>query len=260
MAEPTLAAALSDLQADVGFYLGYGRGTDFSDTAWTTGQQATITRCVKGGLRNFYHCGHDWTFLKPMVTLTLASGVNFVNLPDDAGGVESDAIHTTSDNSSWNSIPFGSVATLYNLEAADSARTGPPQAWCIEPRTELANTQGQRLKIRVYPTSDQAYTVRTQIWINPSYLTGLLPYAYGGAQHAETILAACKAVAELDLDGKPGEQEENYQKKLVASIAMDSRSAPQNLGMCRDNSDSVYATGRAHDRFNYATFNDVIPS
>src|SRR5438552_16657040 len=96
MAEPTLSLAIDDLRGEVGFFLGFGRGAPKGDATWTTQQLATIDSAVASGLRQFYFpppvegqaSSYDWSFLKPIVTLAVASQTRTTPLPDDFGGLE----------------------------------------------------------------------------------------------------------------------------------------------------------------------------
>src|SRR5436190_13671644 len=96
--ESTLSLTLNDLSAEVGRFLGYGRGAAFQDAAWTKDQQAAIDSCVASGLRQFYFppavppeiSSYDWSFLKPVCTATFTQGASVVALPDDFGGFEGD--------------------------------------------------------------------------------------------------------------------------------------------------------------------------
>jgi len=71
MAESTLSLSYEDLQIEVGFFVGYG--TD--STVWTTAQLALVDRVIKAGLRAFYFNpqGHEWTFLKPLYSISTAA-------------------------------------------------------------------------------------------------------------------------------------------------------------------------------------------
>ena len=53
----------------------------------------------------------------------------------------------------------------------------------------------------------------------PDYLSTPFPYAYGGAEHAETILESCLAVAELRLDDMAGPHNQQFMARLAASIS-----------------------------------------
>jgi hypothetical protein len=238
MAEPTLAAAYADLLGDVGFFLGFGRGTAFNDPDWTAQQKATIDRCVKGGLRKVYHCGHDWSFLRPVVTLQVDSGKNTVALPDDCGGVEGEVTVSATSTIVWYPVQFTGVGRVYQQQAQCPTTTGRPQLCCVEPALRPTAGQGQRFQLRLWPTADAAYTLKFQYYLNPEYLSGAFPYLYGGAQHAETFLAAAKATAELDLDDiADGPQQAEFLRLLEVSKDIDRRNKPQVFGYNRDLSD-----------------------
>jgi hypothetical protein len=56
------------------------------------------------------------------------------------------------------------------------------------------------------------------------------PYPLGGMNHAETILYACLAAAELQKDDDRGPRWETFKELLIASIDMDRRGRPDNIG------------------------------
>ena len=91
----SLAIGYTDLQKAVGHFLGYGRGiyglTDGSD------EWEDIEDCINSGLRQFYSPPpaklngidylHQWSFLRPVTTLSLVSGTGDYDLPTDFGGI-----------------------------------------------------------------------------------------------------------------------------------------------------------------------------
>lgn len=238
MAESTLAAAFNDLQGDIGRFLGYGRGANNGDTTWDTDQQAMVDRCTKGGLRNFYFCGYDWTFLKPIASLTLSSAAKTVDLPDDFGGAEG-VVHVSVSGQSGGATPIKiwGIGHVYNKETLYPTTTGRPQLVCIDPVKGTTASEGQRFQLRFWPIADQAYTIKIQYYVLPDYLTGALPYAYGGAQHSETLLESCLAVAEKLADDRTEIHSMEFEKRLAVSMEIDRRNKPQLLGMNLDRSD-----------------------
>ena len=234
----------SDLTGDVGHFLGYGRGEDNGDVAWDDRQQANVDRCVKGGLRKFYHCGHDWSFLKPTATLTLASGSSLVTLPDDCGGIEGRiAVSISGGSSVCVALSVGSVGQVYEQEARYPETTGQPQFCCVEATKGTTQQKGQNQRLHVWPEADQAYTLKFAYYVNPDYLSGSFPYAYGGPQHAETLLESCLAVAEKILDDKADVHAMEFKECLQSSIDIDRRLKPQTLGYNGDRSDDLHWNG-----------------
>ncbi len=76
MAESGLSIGYSDLQSEVGFHLGYGRGVI---KAWSTAQALEIEGIVHSGVRRVYYptavseklAGYDWSWLKPTTTIDI---------------------------------------------------------------------------------------------------------------------------------------------------------------------------------------------
>ncbi len=245
MSEPTLSLRYQDLAAEVGLFLGFGRGPVFDDPEWSRQQQAAIDSSVRSGLRQFYYpppiegqeASYDWSFLKPIAQLTLLSEGNTIVLPDDFGGLEGKVIVSTSSATVWWPLEVVGVGRIYSQEAQFPTTTGRPQACCLEPLKGTSPSQGQRSQMHLWPVADQEYTLKVQYYINPNYLTGSYPYAYGGSPHAETILESCLAIAEQRLDDAMAVHTVKFKERLIASINMDRRNKPQSMGYNGDNSD-----------------------
>jgi hypothetical protein len=76
MAESTLSISRTELRVRIAEFLGYGR----TAANWSTDQSSVIDEVLDSGLRRFYFPpaiegyafnGHEWTFLKPVDTITL---------------------------------------------------------------------------------------------------------------------------------------------------------------------------------------------
>ena len=148
--ESTLSLKKTDLEGSVGLFLGYGRGADNSDTTWTTRQQTAIEEAVKSGLRQFYFpppmdgVVYDWSFLKPTVSLTLASGAEVVALPDDCGGIEGEITLSTSSSQVYRPLPIVSDAMVRREYSRFPSTTGAPQLIACRPLKGTQTTKGQR--------------------------------------------------------------------------------------------------------------------
>ncbi len=241
MPESTLNAMYKDLQADVGFFLGFGRGPDFDDPIWDSKQSASIERSVKGGLRNWYFCGHDWSFLQPVSTLTLLSGSRTLQLPDDCGGVEGQITFSTPTNNAWwRPIDFGGIGRVYQAYQQYPTRTGWPELCCVEALKGTTINRSNRMTLHFWPEADQDYVIQFRYYVSPDYLSGSFPYAYGGPQHAETLLESCLAVAEKLLDDAATVHAAEFAARLQVSMELDRRNKPQTLGYNRDESDLLH--------------------
>lgn len=259
--ESTLSLKLSDLTGAVGFHLGHGLGADNGDTAWTATQTYAINSCIKSGLRQFYFpapingVSYDWSFLRPIATLTLASGGSVVVLPDDFGGIEGQVtLLSTSSQASWPIDVVGEGKIRESFSVLPDA-TGRPLMTSIVPLKGTGATQGQRYQMTVYPTADQDYRLQFEYYVLADYLTGALPYALGGMAHAETILESCLAIAEERIDDASAVHSQKFQERLAASIATDRRCKPQKLGYNGDDSDARNISRRdlyEYSRITYA--------
>lgn len=251
--ESSLADTYRDIIGSVGFDLGWGRGADNGDEAWSAQKEKTLKEVVKGGLQQFYNpppdqtgVSHQWSFLKPLASLTLDEGTKTVMLPPDFKGMESEII-VVSDQGGWPSVKVG--GRVRALLAAYPEASGRPQEAEIEPLKDTSKERGQRFQLAVYPEADQDYTLQFKYSIQGRMLSGELPYAYGGAEHSSTIVASCLAWAELHLDDIPqGPKYGFWRERLAASISMDRQKLPQTLGLNLDRSDrqELGKTGRRH--------------
>ncbi len=267
MAESSLSLEKSDLESDIGFFLGYGLGSGAGDTAWTTQQTAAIGRVLKGGVRQFYHPpplepggqSYEWSFLKPWATLLLADGAQTLELPDDYGGFEGRIVVSVAGENGYTPVELVGPGQVRTLRAADSDATGRPLVACEEPVKGTGPTTGQRFQLRFYPAADQEYTLEFRYKVMPDALTDERPYIYGGAQHSETVLESCLAIAELRLDDHQGVHKRAFMERLAASVSMDRAHKQQAYGANLDRSDCRSWESEMRRRWPTATFDGVTP-
>lgn len=247
MPESTLSLTIDDLRAEIGKFLGYGRGaTKFAEAAWTTSQLNDINVLLKSGLSQVYtppplapgEAAHEWSFLRPQTTLTLESGKSTVDLPADFGGF-SDSIFVMDPASVARRIPLRitHVGMLEQQHASQPDTTGFPRMACEKVLPGTGATQSTRSQLLVWPTSDGNYTLSVSYKHMPDALTGGYPYPPGGAEHAELFKASVIAAAELQLDDQPGPRAAFFVQRLAASIAVDRRRKGLFLGYNGDRSD-----------------------
>lgn len=245
--ESTLSLKFTDLTGEVGLFLGYGRGADNGDSAWSSQQTATIEAIVRSGLRQFYFppplddggSSYDWSFLKPYASLTLASGASTVPLPEDFGGFEGQVSVTSSGSTRPWPVKLYNEGQIVEAYAKTPTASGPPQMAALRPLRGTQDKRGQRYNLYVYPLADQAYTLLFAYYILADALSGTRPYAYGGMAHVETILESCLAIAEQRLDDASTVHSAKFMERLAASISLDRRNKAQTLGYNRDHSDMV---------------------
>lgn len=243
MAESTLALSKAELDAAIGDFLGYGRGASNGYPAWSQRQQDWIDTARRGGLRAFYTAsaglndgseGYQWSFLRPRVRLLLSSGAQTVALPDDYHGLEGRIAIRGSSSQQFRPMPVVGMGLVQESYSKTPTQTGTPQLAAIEPLRLQGGSRGQRFQLLVFPLADQDYTLEFVYFVNCDDISDARPYPYGGAQHAETITAACLAAAEQKVDDANGVQSQRFREMLLASILVDRRNKPQLTGYCGD--------------------------
>lgn len=262
MSESTLALSYTDLTSEVGFFLGWGRGANFGDPAWTSAQTNTINVCVSSGLRKFYNPDppYDWEFLKPLGNIVLPVNASTVQLPDDFGGAEDViTVLATTTQLTW-TIKITLESNLRQLYQVTPDAVGRPLMAALQPIKGTQFGQGQRQQLFVYPLADAEYTLQLRYYVNPDAISPSFPYPYGGAQHAETIRAAVLAAAEMTLDGMKGTWDLEFTSRLAASVSVDRRSKAQLVGYNNDRSDNygVLRRGDWHG-WGQVAVNGVVP-
>lgn len=243
--ESTLAVPKVELERALGVWAGFGRGESFGDRAWSDQQQSRITDSVNSGLRSIYFCGYDWSFLHPVTTLSLAESGNTIDLPDDFGGLEGSVTVASSDAGSFEPLKVVGEGAIRAEYARTPSMTGRP-GWCaVRPIKGTTALSGQRFQLYVYPTANAAFTLSITYYILPNALKDESPYAYGGAPHAETLIAAARAAYERDYDDMiDGPQQRYFAQRLQQSIAYDRKLKSPHLGYNGDASDAVVGQWR----------------
>lgn len=269
MSESSLSLAYYDFLGDVGAYLGYGRGDlgDNTDTAWDTTQNTNVTRAVAAGQRQFYtppplegeRFAHEWSFLKPTGSVALADGESSIDLPDDFGGFDGPVTITASGTTVSGVLTLMGEALVRQAQAENASTTGQPQMVALVPVKGVSVNKGQRFQLLVWPAADDDYTLSFPYILLPEAVTGARPYAYGGAQHVETVLASCLERAEFYRDNQRGVCWANWMDRLAASVSIDRRNRPVCLGRNRDDSDNGLTGRGATDYWQTVTYYGATP-
>lgn len=231
--ESTLNLSMADLLGEGGAFLGWGRDT----ARWNSKKAEDVKSCGQSMLRKFYfQANNSWTFLKPVATLQLASGVETIPLPDDFGGFEgkaSCAAVGATGGGFWPLAQFHEEQIRVKYAAFPTA-TGRPVGFAEQQIKGTTLVRSNKSQLVVYPIPDADYVLQVPYYILPSYLTVEAPWPYGGAAHAETMKAGMRAAAELFLDNEAGPESANYAQCLAASIQYDRRHQPKTLGINSD--------------------------
>ncbi len=222
--ESTLSVTRGVLAEAIGWKIGVGRDS----TAWSTKATANVTRALEQGLRSFYGA-HDWTFLHPVATLSTVAEQRIYNLPDDFGSPETDFTFNE-ETGCRRGIKFIDELRVRSMRQGLTTSSGWP-AWCALLRVKPAGIVGTRYQVEFERPFDAVYGLQYKYRAIPDSLTDDNTYPHGGEEHAETILAACLAAAEWQIQNTYGLEQQKYQECLQGSIMRDNRMRPWRAGI-----------------------------
>ncbi len=259
MAESTLSLSLVELQKIVGRRLGYTR----DPSNWTTENEEDIAEVIVTGLRQFYWPAtrepHSWTFLKPVLSVSLESGTSEYDLPDDWACLVGDYF-VIDDETSMPKVMIASEQDIRLLSQSSVGNRMPEKAAVRPKAMESGDQTGQRFELVVWPTPDSDYTLLGRYEVIPFALSSSRIYPYGGAVHAETIKNSCLAAAEMFAEKVRGAEHERFMDSLMASINQDKKLSPRNIGMMGNSGRDIVADSLAVDRGNYYVLvNGIMP-
>lgn len=161
----------------------------------------------------------------------------FYTMPDDFGGLLS-ALTWRPGETSWTTLEQSHELALRERRQYTDL-VDAPQRFALRPKTFDA-TVGQRFELLFEPVPDDAYIFTYTYRVRPNQLSDSNLYPYGGAEHSETILASCLAVAEKVRMDAPGPMMQEFLTKLQASIAFDQEvTTPHFLGIDTDRSEET---------------------
>lgn len=249
---------MNELRGEIGARLGWGRGKALGHEQWTAQKEVEITRLLNTALRWVYHEAsvqpnmppHQWSWLTPAKSFTIASGSRTCNLPDDFGGFSVNRLTVTQGDTGgvYSNVPLIGEPYIDEKYAAVNTATGRPVVAAERKRQGPNHTHSDLFELYVYPEPDAEYTFRGPYNLLGKALTASWPFAYGGTAMASCFQAACRAVSEIHLDNlRPGEGPEwmVFQRSLSIAIARDSRHQPKTLGLNTDGSDPSHRMGSA---------------
>jgi hypothetical protein len=226
------------LDSAIGHYLEYGAAPD----AWTVSQASHVAEIRRRGLRRFYtpqvlpgeRHAHRWSFLRPIYHVDLISGKYAYEMPADFGVPPSIINYAPETSVMYRPIPVVSPEMVENRLQLTS-NTGRPTvaAFRVKGSTETAGT---RYEMILHPCPGEEHQLHFSYGISPDQLGSDSALPMGGQPHAQTVLEACLAEAELDSGGGNAHQNQ-FLICLQSSIDHDRNMAPATLGMSRDRSD-----------------------
>lgn len=232
MPETGLTLTYPELQAQVAYYL---FGVD-DPKLISKLEQRVLTRVIANGLRRFYYPAqadpelhHDWTFLYTQIQFKVEVGTQDYIMPFDFGGMVGPLHHEPTDNIRVSVIKTSAQRILMFRQMNISLSLWP--MYYAERPVATGGRTSTRWQIMLWPSPSATYTFEGTQRLLPLAAGGSQPYLYGGPEHSQTIIEACLAQAELQLENKPGAHAAEFLSCLRSSIVMDQTAhAPETLG------------------------------
>lgn len=267
MAEPSTSVTKTELERVVAQHAGFAI-FDASDEPITTSGRTNqvnyrIEESLKGGIGLIAESGYDFSWLRPIVLITLLSGANSVDLPEDFNWLVGDVIPYVSTQSRCR-FPIRPAGDVYALESQSPTQTGPPLIGCVDATRGTSANQSNRWQLRVFPKADQDYPLRIQYSLVQNAMSESFPYAYGCGQHPQLLKSACIAAYEMRYDKPNMDCMAVFQQMLQAAVMADKRRKSANAGSNVDHSDDIeymYGESRLLNRsYGTISINGVTPS
>lgn len=245
--ESTLHVSRNDLIRAIGTYLGWHVNTG----QWTPTQHQRAGDIIAKGLRQFYQPpilpgernSHEWSFLRPLWTMTTVSDQWQYDLPDDFGGTFDGDLTFSADDDAGATVRIVSdvrIRTMQQHEVLGTVESTRPTEAAIVP-LESDGDEPQRYSILFWPTPGGGYEITGRYYSNPNGISASKPFPMGGQPHAETLRASVLAAAELLLNDTQGPHWTDYIERLRTSVNHDRRAgSPMHFGyngdpsMCRN--------------------------
>ncbi len=234
--DSNLSITREDLFVALGLYMDYGR----NPAIWTEDELTNIESSLSSGINTFYNPpGHSWSFLRPRLSLSIVADTADYDLPDDFGGFLDQYLSFSLADNKFEPVLQTSVPLILKYRQNENLIVAI-QSMLFATSVKASNgTTGQRSEVLLFPTPKQDGTLVGTYYSIPNNVSDSSPFPLGGQPHAETLLAACMAAAELDKTKQQGPLAAKYQERLAASIQHDRRTGPKHLGYNGDRSGST---------------------
>ena len=218
----TMVASYSSLLERVGHQL-FGLRTGYSSD-----QTSDIEQCIKDGINRVYDA-HDWSFFRPVETITTVNGTTSYALPIAYESIESEL-----DWAEGDSDYYPPVQERHDYEIrkriADDDEHGRPAYFSVQ-TVEFDPLVGSRRQLVLYPTPDAVYVLNARMTLRRTMIDVTNQYPIGGEQLSQLILEACLSAAEMNYDDASGIHSKLFAELLPVAIASDQRaSTPKTLG------------------------------
>jgi hypothetical protein len=237
---PGLPLIVRTIRVAIADFLGWGRNTEGTGTAWTNDQLARLDDILDSGHKQFLYppvvegetVAHRWTFLQPTATFDTVASTYLYDMPAAFGSIIGDLVYDE-DEDIHRIIEQTTPGMIDRNRAVDDAE-GRPYMFALRPKS-VAQTTEQVTELMLYPTPDAVYGIVYHYNAKPGSFSSPNQFLLGGQAHAETILQSCRDIAAARYRDDPlGREHGLFLERLKASIEADRRQSPKTLGMNND--------------------------
>ena len=188
--DPNLSLTFQELYYTVGREL-------FNLDSGMSADQLTEAKRIVNEAYLFVVQAHDWSFLTPTTTLTVAEDDTETSLPANFSGEIIGEAFFFAPGENSRSVRRRPLETIYRLRARDDASSSFPQVFALVTVAATANT-GQRWQAAWYPTVDTETTLYYTYRIDAVELSGNTDIPIGGQFFGMVLRAACLMFTEQE--------------------------------------------------------------
>ena len=197
-------------------------------SGFSSEQTSKIERCIKHGLRRVY-AAHDWSFFRPVKTITTEDGTATYSLPTGYESIESEMHYASGESDFYPPIRERHDSEIRKRQQDDDEE-GRPLYFSVR-TVEFDPTTGSRRQLVLYPTPDDEYVLSAKMTLRATMINEINQFPVGGEMLSQLIVEACLSAAELNYDETPGVHSRLFEELLPLSIAADNlASSPMSLG------------------------------
>lgn len=264
-ADPSLRLTFDDLRIRVAEYLGVADYGDDGNGAAALPTQThdldKVSRIVNNAYRRFLtENPRGWNFMTVPFSITFGTGNLDSDLaqypaPDDYYGIVV-APFTYGPTGPFITIDPVSEPEVRQRQAANNS-TGQPIIFCQRAINTTATSTPPRWEFIFYPTPSGTETVTALYKRFAQKLTTGTDVPVSGFQHDNSVLEACLAAAELEVNDNAGPHEEAYQRELKKSMSIDVRASVSRGRDYGDKSEDRWYGRRPLTYYGVDTYNGV---
>ena len=243
--ESTLSLTFAQMYANIGAKL-YG-------TREPTGADLTECKRIVNEGYAFFVAWHDWGFLHPETTITLAAADADGNFALPGDFAEPESKFSFGPDSAYPPLEWTTPDVIRAKRAASSSGAIPKL--CSLQAVSLTATTGQRWELMVWPTPATETTLYYQYLRNPAALTEDADYPVGGMRYSPAVMACAYMQWEGDQGRTDGPEAVKAMRLLEAAKKTDLRQQPRIIGDNVDRSDGQ--TRRPGDMMLYGQGLDI---